>query len=147
MRILKVLTPLRIRGNLGERAAAKYLRRAGYKILARNYVVDGAGEIDIIAKKDGTSVIVEVKTRNQNTLEPGERPADAVTKEKRRRLLTAGAAYHGRLGKGTRLRFDIIEVYTDVIRGKERAVKIKHTVSAFDGSELKGSAKRHFNAH
>jgi len=147
MRILKVLTPLRIRGNLGERAAAKHLRRAGYKILARNYVVDGVGEIDIIAKRDGTTVIVEVKTRRQDTLKPGERPADAVTGEKRRRLLTAGAVYHGRHGRGTRLRFDIIEVCTDVIKGKERAAEIKHIIGAFDGSELKGSAKRHFNAH
>ena len=50
MNILKVLTPERRIGNLGERVAARHLRRKGYRILERNYTAAGA-EIDIIAKK------------------------------------------------------------------------------------------------
>ena len=141
MKILEVLTPLRKRGNLGERAAVKFLRRAGYKILDRNAVVDRVGEIDAVAKKDGTLVIVEVKTRSRDTLKVGERPADAVTHEKRRRLLKAGSIYHRKQHGDLKLRFDVIEVYTDILRGRERAVEIKHIIGAFDGAELKRSAK------
>ena len=47
-------------GGAGEEAAAKYLRRKGYKILERNYHIRG-GELDIIAQKDGYIVFVEVE--------------------------------------------------------------------------------------
>ena len=109
MRILNILTPKRLRGNFGERAAAKLLRREGYRILERNFVTD-AGEIDIIAKKANTVAIVEVKTRSVPTLRDGERPALAVTREKRQRLLRAGAIYNRLRRGGGRLRFDVIEV-------------------------------------
>ena len=49
MKILEVLTRSRIIGNVGERAAAVYLKRKGYKIIERNYVAEN-NEIDIIAK-------------------------------------------------------------------------------------------------
>ena len=49
-------------GAAGEKAAAKYLRRRGYRIVARNYRCRG-GEIDLIALDADTIVFVEVKTR------------------------------------------------------------------------------------
>ncbi|MEK7756799.1 MAG: YraN family protein, partial [Planctomycetota bacterium] len=49
-------------GRQGERAAARYLRRRCYRILARNYRCF-AGEIDLIASQAATIVFVEVKTR------------------------------------------------------------------------------------
>ena len=49
-------------GRLGERAAARHLRRKGLKILARNLRV-GHGEIDLIALEGATLVFVEVKSR------------------------------------------------------------------------------------
>ncbi|MEK6676043.1 MAG: YraN family protein [Planctomycetota bacterium] len=50
-------------GRRGERAAAKFLRRRGHWILARNYRCL-LGEIDLVCS-DGTSLIfVEVKTRS-----------------------------------------------------------------------------------
>ncbi len=49
-------------GRRGERAAEKYLRRNGYRIVARNFRAAGA-EIDLVAMDGETLVFVEVKTR------------------------------------------------------------------------------------
>ena len=49
-------------GQLGEDAAARYLKRLGYKILARGHD-SRLGELDIIAVDSRTIVFVEVKTR------------------------------------------------------------------------------------
>ena len=59
-------------GNLGERLAAAYLRRKGYKILERNYFLVAShgpkiAEIDIVAKKGDCFVFVEVKTIKANS--------------------------------------------------------------------------------
>lgn len=47
---------------LGEKIAAQFLTKKGYKIIEKNFR-KGYGEIDIIAIKDNTLVFVEVKTR------------------------------------------------------------------------------------
>ncbi len=47
-------------GDLGEDIAFHYLKKKGYKVLFRNYRTKH-GEIDLIAKKKGTLVFVEVK--------------------------------------------------------------------------------------
>lgn len=49
-------------GKTGEEIAAKYLLKKGYAILERNYRF-GKKEIDIICRKDGEIIFVEVKTR------------------------------------------------------------------------------------
>ncbi len=48
-------------GFSGENRAAFYLEKNGYKILQRNFTIRG-GELDIVAYKNDTLVIVEVKT-------------------------------------------------------------------------------------
>lgn len=48
-------------GDYGEVIAAKYLVDKGYEIIRKNYTKRG-GEIDIIAKRKGLLVFVEVKT-------------------------------------------------------------------------------------
>src|SRR3989338_8163948 len=50
---------------LGEKLAAEYLEKQGYKIIERNFRT-GWGEIDIIALDDKTLVFVEVKTKTSN---------------------------------------------------------------------------------
>ncbi|MBP5618294.1 MAG: YraN family protein, partial [Clostridia bacterium] len=49
-------------GERGEKLAARYLRRKGYRILERNFQTR-FGEIDLIARKGDQLVFVEVKTR------------------------------------------------------------------------------------
>ena len=87
MKILELLTEKKRTGNAGETAAAKFLKKQGYKILKRNYEALGY-EIDIIAANKEFTVYCEVKTRtlgHENPKEP--RPASAVTPEKQRKIL------------------------------------------------------------
>jgi putative endonuclease len=84
--ILTRRTPL---GARGERAAAKFLARAGYSIIARN-ARTRVGEADLVClAPDGrTIVIVEVKTRL--AVEPGAAavpPEANITPHKRMKLL------------------------------------------------------------
>lgn len=132
MNILKVLTQNKIIGNLGEKEAAKFLRRKGYRILERNYVADSA-EIDIIAQNRDVTAFVEVKTRSVEALgEKQSRPAEAVTPEKQRHIIKAASHYIARHPSDTRLRLDVIEVYLeDGVTGK-RVTKINHIESAFN---------------
>ena len=111
MNILKVLTPKRITGNIGENAAAKFLKKAGYRILERNYETADA-EIDIIAAIDNVTAFVEVKTRTIGHTSPKEpRPASAVTAEKQRKIISVASRYIKQKHITTRIRFDIIEVF------------------------------------
>ena len=62
----------------GEDKAANYLIREGYTILDRNWR-SGHKELDIVAEKDGTLVVAEVKTRTSSKY---GNPEDAVTPRK-----------------------------------------------------------------
>lgn len=68
---------------MGEDAAARYLKKKGYKITARNYRTPH-GELDIIAENKEYIVFVEVKTRNARSDRKYGRPADAVDGTKKR---------------------------------------------------------------
>ena len=95
------------RGNLGERAAKKYLQKQGLKFLTANFR-SSRGEIDLIFRDQDCLVFVEVKTRSS---EDWTRPAAAVNARKRR-LLTKTAFDYLRLIQNPpiKIRFDIVEV-------------------------------------
>lgn len=76
-------------GRRGERAAAEYLRREGYELLALNWRF-GRYELDIIARRYGVLHFVEVKTRRTGSLTP---PEAAATPQKFRALQRAAARY------------------------------------------------------
>ena len=64
--------PHLLQGRRGERAAARYLLKLGFDILARRYR-GRSGELDVIAFEKDTLVFVEVKTRGSPTFgEPWE---------------------------------------------------------------------------
>ena len=129
MNILKVLTERRKTGNVGEDAAAKFLRKHGYRILERNFAELGA-EIDIIAKNREYYVFVEVKTRTLGHQSPKEpRPASSVTPEKQRKIITVAKWYLGTVPKGRRIRFDVIEVY---LNEEKEVQRIMHLENAFN---------------
>ena len=97
-------------GQWGERKAEKYLRRHGYRILYRNFVPPGGGEVDLVCrdKAEDTLVFVEVKTRAS---EERGRPSDAVDYDKQRRVAKGAMAWLRLLNfPDIRFRFDIVEV-------------------------------------
>jgi putative endonuclease len=72
-----------------ERAAARYLRRLGMRILARN-VTTRFGEIDLVALDAGCVVFVEVRSTAGD--DPA-RPAESVDEAKQRRLTETALDY------------------------------------------------------
>ena len=76
-------------GDAGERLAARYLRRAGMKILLRRHRTP-QGEIDLICRDGNTVVFVEVKTRRGTAT---GLPADAVDLAKQRQLTRLALAF------------------------------------------------------
>ena len=141
MNILKVLTERRLTANFGEDAAAKLLKKKGYKILAKNHV-EGDGEIDIIAADSEFTVFVEVKTRKYGVDNPVEpRAASSVTPEKQRRIIKAAKTYLAYNPTDKKIRFDVIEVYYDIDGKKRRVREINHLESAFDLNTAKGHKK------
>ena len=95
------------RGQLGERAAKKHLRRLGLKFLAANFR-SARGEVDLVLRDGDCLVFAEVKTRSS---EDWTRPAAAVDARKRR-LLSQAALDYLRLLRNpeVKIRFDIVEV-------------------------------------
>ena len=106
------------RGQLGERAAKKHLRKLGLKFLIANFK-SSRGEIDLVFRDGDCLVFVEVKTRSS---EEWTRPAAAVDSRKRR-LLSQTALDYLRLLRNpqVKIRFDIVEVLLD--EGKVREVR------------------------
>jgi len=104
----------------GEDKAVNYLIREGYLILDRNWK-SGHKELDIVAEKDGTLVVVEVKTRKSNKY---GNPEDAVSSRKIRNTVLAADAYIRYNRIDLPVRFDIISI---VSNGDD----IKHIEDAF----------------
>ena len=95
-------------GRRSERAAAKFLRRLGYRILAAN-VADPAGELDLIALDGQTLVIVEVRSTAGTDL---ERTAASVDYKKQRQVSDAALRFlcRKRLLEGVNVRYDIVVI-------------------------------------
>jgi len=76
-------------GTRSERAAARFLRRLGYRILARNYTCP-QGELDLIALDGRCIVFVEVRSTGSDD---AERPAASVDDAKQRRMTRLALNY------------------------------------------------------
>lgn len=116
-------------GREGERIAAAFLRRNGYKVLYRNFSAAHGGEVDIVCrdKRTGTLVFVEVKTRT--SLDLG-RPAEAVNPEKQRLISKGALAWLRMLGNpDIRYRFDIVEIVMNGNRPEITLLKDAFTLS------------------
>jgi len=106
-------------GARGEDLAARTLRREGYSILERNFRTP-VGEIDVIGEERGILCFIEVKWRRDAG---SGHPAEAVTREKQRRLSRAAEWY---LAKTKRFdavcRFDVVAILAE--EGSPPAVEI-----------------------
>jgi putative endonuclease len=76
-------------GPRGEAVAVDFLRRRGYEILATNYRCR-LGEIDAVARKNGTTVFIEIKTRSSFRF---GLPQEAVSFAKRRKIVRLAQWY------------------------------------------------------
>ena len=109
-------------GKFGEEQAVEYLQQNGYEILETNWTFQKA-EIDIIAQKENTLAIVEVKTRS--SIEFGL-PQDFVKPKKIQLLVKAVNEYVISNDLDVEVRFDIIAVYKE-----DGDFKIEHIEDAF----------------
>lgn len=115
-------------GKAGEAAAERYLRRRGYRILARRWRCP-QGEIDLVAEKAGEVVFVEVKTRTSDSYGG---PEAAVSSAKSGRLRAAAYRYLSSAGLDDEpFRIDVVTVMP---RGEGRA-RLEHFVSAVEESD------------
>ena len=123
-------TPRLELGERGEDAAARFLRRRGYKILVRRFK-SRAGEIDIIARQKDWLVFIEVKTRKT---EQYGAPSEAVNKEKQRHMSRVALDYLRLLDNPRiKFRFDIVEVL--LREDAQKPDDIRLFQNAFDLSE------------
>jgi putative endonuclease len=100
----------RVVGDAGEGAVAEWYRARGYTIVARNWRVR-EGEIDVIARRDGTIVFCEVKTRRSTAFGT---PAEAVTLRKQARLRGLAMQWlRAQNAHAKVLRFDVASVRPD----------------------------------
>ena len=111
-------------GRKGEDLAVRYLRLRGYRILERNFRCK-LGEIDIIAKKGGVTVFVEVKTRREPYM---MEPINSIDGRKIVRTINAARFYllTNRTGD-IPCRFDVLTL--SVSPGDR--TKINHLADAF----------------
>jgi putative endonuclease len=92
-------------GQRSERAAAKYLRTLGWRIVGTN-LNEQLGEIDLLAIDGDTLVVVEV--RSTSGTDP-HIPAASVSYAKQKKLTAAMLRFFGRKGLlGVNTRFDVL---------------------------------------
>ena len=113
-------------GTRSERAAARFLKRLGYRILARNYTC-AHGELDLVALDRGCIVFVEVRSTE---LSEAARPAESVNLPKQQRLTNLALHFlqqHRLLGRSAR--FDVLAVSWPA---NQREPDVVHHANAFE---------------
>jgi putative endonuclease len=103
---MKKLDPHEL-GRAGERRARWFYRLRGYRIVGRNLRLH-SGEIDIVARRGRTIVVVEVKTRSRIVHGEGY---EAVNREKQLRLIRLGDELLARVrDPHVMLRYDVLSL-------------------------------------
>ena len=97
-------------GRRGEELAAQALTRQGYQIVARNWRCE-AGEVDIVARKDGVWHFVEVRTRRGTDFGT---PEESLTPPKQVRMVAVAEHYLAAHGlEDVDWRLDLVAVEMD----------------------------------
>ena len=110
-------------GELGERIAERWLRRAGWRIIQRRFR-SGHRDIDLVVEREGTVAFVEVKARRGSRF---GQPVEAVNWRKQKELCKSARVWIDRHGRPLEVyRFDVIGVLME----NER-VRIRHVPDAF----------------
>jgi putative endonuclease len=91
-------------GKAGEKAAADLLRKRGYEVVGAG-LPPRRGELDLVCRRGNDLVVVEVKTRTDDSFGT---PLEAVGAHKRRALMAAAAEYRALAGWRGRIRYAIV---------------------------------------
>jgi putative endonuclease len=111
-------------GILGERVAARWLVRLGWRIVAHRYR-SGHRDLDLVARREDVVAFVEVKARRGTGF--GD-PIEAVGWRKRRELVRSAWVWIDRCGRpGEAYRFDVIGVLLT-----PAGARIRHVEDAFE---------------
>ncbi len=112
-------------GRWGEKCGERFLKRKGFKTLARNFSCR-TGELDLVmVDPEGVIAFVEVKTRARERFVPTEA---VITAPKRRRIGRAARFFLARHDIQDRIfRFDVIAIVVGVCGPPE----IRHYEAAF----------------
>lgn len=115
-------------GQRSERAAAKYLRTRGYRILAAN-VFERVGELDLLALDPDGATLAVVEVRSTSGPDP-QAAADTVNFAKQRKLTEATLRYLARRKLlGVNLRFDVLAIAWPP---GAREPTVRHVCQAFE---------------
>ena len=102
----------RAKGAGAEDRAAAWLRRRGFRVIARN-VTNAGGELDLVAQEGDTLCFVEVKARASARFGPAILAVDAA---KRRKLARAASVYLACRPWDGPVRFDVLGL--DQVEGR-----------------------------
>ncbi|MDG1894053.1 MAG: YraN family protein [Fuerstiella sp.] len=114
-------------GDRGERAAVRFLKKAHFRIIARQYR-NQFGEIDIIAMDGSQIVFVEVKTRQSTDAGQPHEAVDLRKQQKLTKLALAWLRRHKRLEQSAR--FDVISIVWPDDAAKPAIENFKHAFEA-----------------
>ena len=115
----------RSKGSWGEERAARYLCLRGYRILEKNYRCRFR-EIDLIARRGGYLVFIEVKLRKDARFAEAR---EFVGHAKQERILKTAQLWLQEHEYDLQPRFDVIELYAP--EGERGRVELRHIVDAF----------------
>jgi putative endonuclease len=119
------LDPRRLFGQEGEAEAERYLRRKGYRIVARNLRTT-LGELDLVAEDGPVLVFIEVKARRTGEFGGAIHAVHCQKQQKLIRLATQFLAQHHWTDRSCR--FDVI-----LLESTGTAVlKVEHIQNAFE---------------
>ena len=107
-------------GNLGEKLAAGFLQKRGYRILQTNYRCP-EGEVDIVARQNDCLVFVEVRTKRSSAFGSPEESITPAKMEKLRRVAAHYRQAHGDIPASWRI--DVVAVELDR-RNKPRRIEL-----------------------
>ena len=113
-------------GLWGEKQAARYLKRRGYRVLDARFRCR-EGEIDLIAREGDFLCFVEVKLRKSSSF---ARAGAFVDSRKQEKLRLAAQLYLAENPTKLQPRFDVVEIYAPQGTGTDRP-RISRVENAF----------------
>jgi len=121
-------------GAYGEKIASEYLKKKGYRIIDKNFLVKLSslrkGEIDIVSKKNGVIAFIEVKTLSGEN--PIISPQEKVNFQKQRQLVKISQLWliKNKIPLDSKWQIDIVAIILDP---ETKKAEIRHFENAVSG--------------